>query len=250
MLEEAFFAFAQKHLPSVLDEAGFDCPAAVELTKWTKILSTHRHVLGKDALSLKDIPFNRLLASARKLRNIAVHRVPTTAVEVARLVGAAAALAETLQDHERAASLQVMHYEIKEKMEVIEAESQVRKQQADLELEEIRRAREELDQRVRDIAAGLLEEDASRKRAAGKLLEEAARKALAGGGHGARDAMQSVTPDRVLSESSASQDTEQSQENTVQSQSQDNTEQSRDTDHIESQPPACALSGLTLATPV
>jgi hypothetical protein len=240
MLEEAFFAFAQKHLPSVLDEAGFDCPAAVELTKWTKILSKHRPILVlKNAPSLKDYSLNRLLATARNIRNIAVHRIPTAAVEVARLVGAAAALAETLQDHERAASLQMMHGEIKEKMEGIEAERRVRKQQAELELEEIRRAQEELYRRVRDIAAGLLEEDASCRRTVGKLLEEAAGRALAGGAHGVRDAMQSVTPDRGGPESSAGQDMEQSQENTEQSQenmeqSQGNTVQSQDTDKVES----------------
>jgi hypothetical protein len=233
MLEEAFFAFAQKHLPSVLDEAGFDCPAAVELTKWTKILSKHRPILVlKNAPSLKDYSLNRLLATARNIRNIAVHRIPTAAVEVARLVGAAAALAETLQDHERAASLQMMHGEIKEKMERIEAERRVRKQQADLELEEIRRVREELGRRVRDIAAGLLEEDARCKRTVGKLLEEAAGRALAGGGHGVRDAMQSVIPDRGGPGSSASQHTEQSQENMEQS--QENMVQSQDTDKVES----------------
>ena len=236
MLEEACFAFAQKHLPSVLDKSDFDCPAAVELSKWAKILSRHRHILlAEDAPSAKHHSFSQLLASARKLRNIAVHRVPTAADEVARLVGAAAALAETLRDHGRAASLQAMHDEIREKMEVIEAERWVRKLHMDLELEEIRRAREELDQRVRDIGAGLLREDASCRRAVGKLLEEAAGKALAGGGHDARDAKESVAPDRVGSEWSASQNTEQSLENAVQNQSQVNTGQNQeDTDKVES----------------
>lgn len=176
MLEEACFAFAQKHLPSVLDKSGFDCPAAVELSKWTKIFSKHRHKLVKDtpSFTLKDPSFSGLLVSARKLRNIAVHRAPTTAVEVARLVGAAAALTEILQDHRRAASLLVMHSEIKEQIEVVEFSRQILRQQADAELENIHRAREELDRREREVAAGLLDEDARHRRTVGRLLEEAA----------------------------------------------------------------------------
>jgi hypothetical protein len=180
MLEEACFAFAQRWLPSVLEKAGFDCPAAVELTKWAKILSSHRDKLGTTvAPSFKGPSFPGLLASMRKLRNIAVHRVPATAMVVGELVASAAELTEMLQDGARAALMRGIDQDIKVNIRVVHAARGILRDKVDRELEELSRAREELDRREKQIAATMLREDADRRRELGQLLERAVGSAIA-----------------------------------------------------------------------
>jgi hypothetical protein len=38
LVEEACFVYAQTHFPQLLARNGWDCPEAVELTEWSKLL--------------------------------------------------------------------------------------------------------------------------------------------------------------------------------------------------------------------
>lgn len=164
----------------MLENAGFDCPAAVELTKWAKILSSHRDRLGTTvAPSLKGPSFPGLLASMRKLRNVAVHRIPAATVVVSELVASAAELTEMLQDGPRAALMREIDQEIKANIRVVQAARGFLGDKVARELEEINRAREELDQREKQVAANMSREDADHRRELGQLLEQAVGNAIA-----------------------------------------------------------------------
>lgn len=177
MLEEACFGFAQKCLPTVLQRARFDCPVAVELTKWVKILTKHRDELGATvAPGLKTPSFPALMGSMRMLRHTAVHRIPVSTAVLCQLVGSAADLTEALQDNARADLMRDMGRTVETSLEETK---QVLRENVDRELEEIRRAREELNRREKDIFAKAFAEDAERRRELGQRLEQAVNHAIA-----------------------------------------------------------------------
>ena len=101
ILEECCFDFTRKWVPSILQEHGWDCAAAVELTKWTRILAMRSAKLPMQALELKRSSFNEILFSTNRLRHTAVHRLPTAARGIDQLIQSALRLTETLHDSPR-----------------------------------------------------------------------------------------------------------------------------------------------------
>ena len=176
VLEECCFGFAEKWLPSILRDHGWDCPAAVELTKWTRILARRSAQLPVDALKLKGPSLNEVLFSTNKLRHTAVHRLPTTARGIDQLIQSAMKLAETLSDPLRAAQLEELHCEIDSKIKAMELNKNVLEDNLSQELEEIRRQREELDRKEKDLITTTLKEDLENKSLVGLLLEDSVKK--------------------------------------------------------------------------
>ena len=173
LLEEACFGFAQRYLPAVLQNTRFDCPAAVELTKWAKILTNHCKQLSATVpLSHNAASLEPLTQSMRKLRHTAVHRIPVPITVVCQLVGSAADLAEVLQDDTRAGLLRDICRDVETSLEKTQAARQVLRTNADREMEQIRRAREELDRREQVMVAKALSDDADGRRELGKRLEQ------------------------------------------------------------------------------
>jgi len=174
LLEEACFEFAQRYMPSVLQSAGYDCPAAVELTQWATILTKHRFKLGKAATSsLKTPLFPALVLSMRTLRNTAVHRIPASTAVVCQLVSSAADLAEVLQESARASLMREICGKVDATFKEADAVRQALTASAHRELEEIRQAREELNKREKAILAKTLSDDAECRRELGHALKQA-----------------------------------------------------------------------------
>jgi hypothetical protein len=176
ILEECCFDFARKWVPSTLQEHGWDCAAAVELTKWTRILVKHSTKLPMQTLDLKGSSFNEVLIATNKLRHTAVHRLPTTARGVHQLIQSALRLTETLNDPLRTAQLEELHHEIDSKIKAMELNKNVLEDELNAQLQEIQQQREELDRREKDVTATALREDMENKTLIGFLLEEAVQK--------------------------------------------------------------------------
>lgn len=173
MLEEACFGFAQKFLPTVLQQARFDCPAAVELTRWIKILTKHRDKLGTTiAPGLKTPSFPTLMRSMRVLRHTIVHRIPVSAATVFQLVDSAAELAKVLQDDARAKLMRDIWEDVAVNLEETNTELEALRETVNEELEEICQAREELDRKEKDIISQALSKEAERGRERGQRLEQ------------------------------------------------------------------------------
>ncbi|KAF1979850.1 hypothetical protein BU23DRAFT_637267 [Bimuria novae-zelandiae CBS 107.79] len=165
ILEECCFDFAKRWLPSIFQNNGWDCAAAAELTKWTRVLAKHSAKLPQYVFASSGFPLNEILFSTHKLRHSAVHRLPTTARGVSQLVESALRLTETLQDHLRAAQLEELHSELDSKTKTME-----------LNKKQIRRQREELDKKDECLRANTLAGDSENKLLIGSLLEESVRK--------------------------------------------------------------------------
>ncbi|KAF2094636.1 hypothetical protein NA57DRAFT_18840, partial [Rhizodiscina lignyota] len=181
VLEECCFKFAETWLSPILIGRGWDCPEAVELTKWTRILakpsaSTNlpTHALKLDGSRLQDVLF-----ATNKLRHTAVHRLPTTARGITHMIESALKLAEALQDPLRTAQLEELHYEIDSKIKAMELDKNVLENDLTQKLKEIRRQREELDREEKDAVASVVRRDLENKSLIGILLEESVKNIFA-----------------------------------------------------------------------
>ena len=114
--EEACFAFAQRHLPWLLNERQWACAEAVELQQWARALphslmhevkpNIAKEIVDWDAVnrSTSDAPLERPLTMWRDLtdlRNSAVHRRTMAPATLMGLVDAAGSLMRLLKDIKR-----------------------------------------------------------------------------------------------------------------------------------------------------
>jgi hypothetical protein len=140
ILEESCFEFAKRWLPHLLEKRGWDCPAAVELTKWANFLGRHSEELRVVAFD-RAIPLKTLLVRNHVLRHTAVHRLPTTARGISQLLQSAAELVSALYDHRRAAQLDTLKCEFDSKIKAMELNKKVLENQTTEKLQDIRRQR-------------------------------------------------------------------------------------------------------------
>lgn len=88
-LEAICFSFGQKHMPEKLQEAGWDCPEAVELNAWTNEFRFSRPFRER-------VPKKRriaLLNQVSNIRNYAVSRTRIDSAELEKVLDSAAKLA-------------------------------------------------------------------------------------------------------------------------------------------------------------
>ncbi|KAL2107110.1 hypothetical protein VUR80DRAFT_5689 [Thermomyces stellatus] len=173
-LEECCFEFAAKNLPAVLEDKGWDCPEAVELTRWLPILQdksvttdVQPYFANVDAEGLK-----ALFADVSRLRNSAVHREPVTAKGVSQLLESAVKLSQILQDDRRSALLDDVRKELKSKIRAMERNKTALEDTFIAGLLDIQRQREELDRKEMELIEGTVKGDQQNKAYVGKLLEE------------------------------------------------------------------------------
>ncbi|KAJ0303192.1 hypothetical protein COL5a_005894 [Colletotrichum fioriniae] len=171
LLEECCFDFAKKWFPDVLQDKGWECASAVELTNWIKVFNAEVLALPPQVIAMTDKTIYQVFAPTHKLRHTAVHRLPTTAREIIRLLRAAVELTETLQDFTRAFQLEELILEVDEKIKTMELTKNVLEDRAAAQLEDIRRQREDLDRQEREFIESMLKEDQEHKALIGSLLE-------------------------------------------------------------------------------
>ena len=183
VLEECCFDFATTSMSSILKQKKWECSSAVELTKWIKIF---RKKEGK--VHLPPLPpeidsdtLGVILAKVSDLRHTAVHRLPTTAKGISRLLEHAVKFAQILQDTVRAAQLDDMRSALDSQIQAMELNKNALEDMATVELLEIQRQREELDRREAALIDGMLKDDLENKALVGQLLEDNARGIFHGG---------------------------------------------------------------------
>jgi hypothetical protein len=86
ILEECCYDFSGQWFPSELENRGWDCAEAVELTKWTRIINEHSEKLPSYAFAAGRTLSKDILISVHLLRHTAVHRLRITAREVGKLI--------------------------------------------------------------------------------------------------------------------------------------------------------------------
>lgn len=160
----------------MLQDKGWDCAAAAELTKWTRILYNRSSELPQSALASSGSSLNKILMSTDTLRHSAVHRLPTTARGVSELIESALRLTETLQDYQRAAQLEELHSELNSKIQAMELNKNALEDEYAREMQEIRRQREELDKKEERLKVNMLAGDLENKLLIGLLLEDSVKR--------------------------------------------------------------------------
>ena len=178
-LEECLFEFGQKWLPAVVESNGWECPDAVELTKWTRLLIRRSERLPAHALTTTDHTLSSVLLATHRIRHTAVHRLPTTARGITELIGAAVKCAEVLQDNVRALQLEELRTEIGGKIEAMELNKNALENFAARELADIQRRREELARLERETIENMKKHDNEHKSLVGSLVEESVRRIFA-----------------------------------------------------------------------
>ncbi|PWY74067.1 hypothetical protein BO83DRAFT_360149 [Aspergillus eucalypticola CBS 122712] len=172
VLEECIFDFMKKWLPNYLERNGWDCAAAVELTKWTRPPFRWTTQIPEDALHPTDLKIESILSKVVKVRHTAVHRLPTTARGVCDLVGIAKQLAETLGDTLRTSQLESLHSDLQDKIQILEFNKNVLEENLACQLRDIEAERQLLTRREERLRAKTVEDDRENKLMMGLLLEE------------------------------------------------------------------------------
>ncbi|PLB34915.1 uncharacterized protein BDW47DRAFT_133937 [Aspergillus candidus] len=171
-LEESCFDFARKWLPSELEDRGWDCAMAVELTKWTNFLPRWSSRLPDGSLQLQAADLGALMSVIRKIRHTAVHRLPTTARGIASFVASATKLVEALGDTPRLSQLEELHADIQEKIKIMDLTKNALEDQLSRDLRAIQLRREELDRQEEFLRLQTVRNDRENKALMGVLVEE------------------------------------------------------------------------------
>ncbi|KAF6831256.1 ubiquinol-cytochrome-c reductase cytochrome c1 [Colletotrichum musicola] len=179
VLEESCFDFATKWFPELVQEKGWECASAVELTKWIKVF---KQKLPKLPLHATAPPagcsVEAALLAVHPLRHTAVHRVSTTAREISSMLHSALRLAKTLRDVPRAALLEELASEVDNKIKAMDLSKNVLENRATAQMEEIRLQREALDREEKRLLEGMVQQDREQKALIGRLLESSVREIL------------------------------------------------------------------------
>jgi hypothetical protein len=171
ILEECCYDFVRAWLPAVLTDSGWDCAEAVELTTWTRMLLEHSDSLPPQALAADGANLEDVFYSTNQLRHTAVHRLPTTASGIAKLVQSALTFAETLQDLKRAVLLEELHREIESNIKAMELHKNALEDGLSYELGKIRRKREKLNKMEKMLVENMIQDDLRNQGLVGSVLE-------------------------------------------------------------------------------
>lgn len=110
LLEESCFNFTQAWLASMLTECGWTCAAAVELTKWLKVMLKRLATVPEECIDASGRAiFRTIEPRLAHLRHSAVHRLTLDPNRVLEMVDAASTLAKILRDKDCTSKLQALH---------------------------------------------------------------------------------------------------------------------------------------------
>jgi hypothetical protein len=172
LVEESCFEFAQQHLPHLLTTNEWDCPEAVELTEWTKILSCHSTPPFNDLKT----PVNKFIGLLRELRHSAVHRLRKTAAGVERLVENAQLFLEALEDSTRSEKVESLRRELRTAIEELKRNKDLFEKRLVAQLKEIQKKRSELDIWEKNAREGMIREDLECSKDISEVLESVVRR--------------------------------------------------------------------------
>jgi hypothetical protein len=173
LLEESCFRFIERWLPSVLEERGWKCAAAVELTTGLYIIRKHRETLPDGCISTTgQIPFKKLTRSVAQLRHAAVHRLHLEPDVFLNQIHSALTLTEVLQDAGSTAKLQLLYVQVDTYVKKMKHDVEVMEQGVNRTLLQILKQKEVLYQREQHLQAYISQQRIEIPEAAGQALIE------------------------------------------------------------------------------
>ncbi|OQE09875.1 hypothetical protein PENVUL_c005G09875 [Penicillium vulpinum] len=159
IVEESCFIFGQQHFPQLLARKQWDCPEAVELTEWTKILAQNHTLLNTTVVKAAKKPLDEIFGLLRELRHSVVHRLRRSASGVERLVENAELFVEVLQDQDRLGKISILRNELKTAIEELARNKDLLEASLLAQLKDIRAERAKLDLREQNAIQAMTDDD-------------------------------------------------------------------------------------------
>ena len=197
LLEESCFEFAQQHFPRILAIKGWDCPEAVELTEWTKLISQHPPQPAKGI----NKPIDELFGLLHDLRHSAVHRLRKTANGIERLAENAQLFLEALDDLFRSEKVSVLRRDLKDAIEELKRNKDLLEGKLHTQLKDIQRKRAELDTCEKNAIESMGLDDQQCQNDVGEGLNGAVRNLMSNETQNAKGKGKLSSIDQELSES-------------------------------------------------
>lgn len=180
ILEEAFWDWGRKWVPSFVDNNCWDCAAAVELTTWLYELQARRRRLPQGALKSDVSELPQIVADTKQIRHTTVHRLPVTARVIDTLLLSSIKLANILGDQPRASLLENLHLEIERFVLSMLINKNSLDTQLDQALQDIHRQQEELRLKEQSVVKQAIQDDRSHMHLTGRLLQESVKRIFDG----------------------------------------------------------------------
>ncbi|KAB2100037.1 hypothetical protein AG0111_0g11790 [Alternaria gaisen] len=147
ILEESCFNFIRAWLPSLLEERGWRCAVAVELTKWLCVIKKHMKSLPENCMSIAErASFNRLVPIVAQVRHAAVHRLHLPSDRLLSQIYSASMLFEALREETGKASLQTMYAQVDTHVKKMNQDAEAMNQEGRKRIIQIQAEREKLRQ--------------------------------------------------------------------------------------------------------
>lgn len=160
LLEQSCYSWAKKWVPGLLEEQNWTCAEAVELLKWSKALPKRFGKLNTDATALESSgALKETLKATHMLRHAAVHRVPTSAKGIEKMLKSALNLAKALRDTRTGFKIEHILKDFQERVAAIELYKNQLENQLDEELCDIQEQRAALDRREKEAKANMIVRD-------------------------------------------------------------------------------------------
>lgn len=172
LLEESCYDWAAKWLPALLTERNWDCAEAVELGNWAEILPQRFQHISNGATSLESgDALKYALKTTHPLRHAAVHRLPTSAKGIQKMLDNALYLIKALYDAPSTFKLEAVRTNFLSKVQDMELRKNRLENELDDELREIQRQRAALDKREAEAKSNMIKQDAENTRNISSLFE-------------------------------------------------------------------------------
>jgi Sec-independent protein translocase protein TatA len=125
-------------LPSLLEERGWTCAAAVELTEGVRVIEKHLNILPNGCMSTEQQKgFKEILPHVTQLRHTAVHRRLLASDQLQEQVHCAYVLAEVLQDNECRDKLQIIRRSVDGGVKDMKKQTEEMKQELERRLKQL-----------------------------------------------------------------------------------------------------------------
>jgi len=175
ILEETCFNFTQTWLPAVLVESAWTCAAAIELTKWLKVMLKHLDTVPEDCIDIpgRDI-FRTISPRLAHLRHSAVHRLPLEPDRVLEIVDAALTLAKILRDESCTSKLQALHTRLDEIISQTKRDTEAIQEEVNQQYTAIQKQRKALNRQEQELRKSAAEKISGISEAADLSLLECA----------------------------------------------------------------------------
>jgi hypothetical protein len=173
ILENACYEYGSRTIKQVMERERWDCPQAVELNTWARILCSNRDRFQQADLEGLGKPFAELLDSLSHLRHTAVHRLRVSANGLEQFLVDAETLVELLQDDNCAKRLTRLRRDTQLTIGELKRNKDLLESKLKLKLQRIADQRAELDRLEHLAVEEMIREDKDYQTLAGANLDEA-----------------------------------------------------------------------------